>query len=50
MNVKPLFEFGHGLSYTSFLYANLSITGNNFVVKATVDIKNIGDRDGTEIV
>lgn len=51
---KPLFCFGHGLSYTTFEYSNLRITpsggfpGDTFVVQ--VDVKNTGSRDGEEVV
>ncbi|HLK13398.1 MAG TPA: glycoside hydrolase family 3 C-terminal domain-containing protein, partial [Fimbriimonadaceae bacterium] len=49
---KPLFAFGHGLSYTRFDYANLKIeplrTPNTWQV--SVDVKNAGDRDGEEVV
>lgn len=50
----PLYPFGHGLSYTSFTYANLSIspddlrTQSNIIV--TVDITNSGKRKGDEVV
>ncbi|EFI27751.1 beta-glucosidase [Coprinopsis cinerea okayama7 len=50
--VKPLFPFGFGLSYTRFSYTDLSISaiasGGNFDV--SLKIKNSGDRDGKEIV
>jgi beta-glucosidase len=51
---KPLFCFGHGLSYTSFEYSNFSITpaagfpGDTFAV--SVDVKNAGNRVGDEVV
>ncbi|MBE7454907.1 MAG: glycoside hydrolase family 3 C-terminal domain-containing protein [Kofleriaceae bacterium] len=49
-----LFPFGHGLSYTSFAYANLAVTparprpGDEVTVAA--DITNTGPRDGDEVV
>jgi beta-glucosidase len=52
--LKPLFCFGHGISYTTFAYSNLQITpqvgfpGDTFTVK--VDIKNSGLRAGDEVV
>ncbi|NIO86192.1 MAG: hypothetical protein GTN53_37005 [Candidatus Aminicenantes bacterium] len=49
--IEPLFPFGHGLSYTSFDYANLaveSLADNEFMVH--VDIKNTGKRKGAEVV
>lgn len=43
---KPVrFPFGFGLSYTSFEYGNLSVSESG----AAFDIKNTGDRDGSEI-
>ena len=52
--VGPLYEFGFGLSYTSFEYGKLSISPENPTAndKITVscDIKNTGDRAGDEIV
>lgn len=54
MNVKPLYPFGHGLSYTTFAYSNLSISADEVAPKGTVNIscevKNTGNRAGDEIV
>jgi beta-glucosidase len=51
---KPLFAFGHGLSYTSFAYSNLGLSsaqvGSDGTVKIHVDVKNTGDRAGDEVV
>src|SRR5574344_505977 len=50
---NPLYHFGYGLSYTAYKYSNLSLDKNCVAkgdsVKATVTIKNIGNRDGVEI-
>jgi beta-xylosidase len=50
----PLFAFGHGLSYTSFEYADLALTPGEIPTDGTVDItctvRNTGDRAGHEIV
>ena len=43
---KPLYAFGYGLSYTRFDYSNLKVSGN----EVTVDVRNVGDRDGEEVV
>jgi beta-glucosidase len=49
-----LYYFGHGLSYTSFSYKNLSITPKqqkmNGSVVVSLDVQNTGTREGTEIV
>jgi beta-glucosidase len=54
MSYLPLYEFGFGLSYTSFEYSNLQIspevTGPAGEVLVSVDVKNTGKRDGNEIV
>ncbi|MGQ9515253.1 MAG: glycoside hydrolase family 3 N-terminal domain-containing protein [Thermoproteota archaeon] len=50
----PLFPFGHGLSYTKFEYSDLKVEqkgkGLNMEVKITLKVKNVGDREGAEIV
>ena len=58
MNSAPLFEFGYGLSYTNFEYSNLRIgpaqpakkIGPGSGVHISVDIKNVGEREGAEVV
>lgn len=51
---EPLFHFGHGLSYTQFEYNNLRVSKTDFdandTVYVSIDIKNIGDRTGKEVV
>lgn len=51
-NVKPSYEFGFGLSYTSFEFRNLKLSSEKFSDKitATVDVKNIGTVSGKEVV
>lgn len=51
-NVKPAYEFGYGLSYTSFDYSNLKLSSPVFKGKMiiTVDVKNIGKVAGKEVV
>jgi beta-glucosidase len=52
--IKPLFEFGYGLSYTKFQYSNLLISpakiGPAGEVDITFDIENTGSREGDEVV
>ncbi|MEU5702925.1 beta-glucosidase family protein [Streptomyces aurantiacus] len=47
--VRPLFPFGHGLSYTSFAYEGLEVarTGDGLDVAFTV--RNTGRREGIDI-
>lgn len=49
-NVTPAFEFGHGLSYTTFTVTSPSVAanGSKYDVKATV--MNTGSRAGSEVV
>lgn len=50
----PLYTFGYGLSYTKFEYSNLKINTTEIKadgeLKVSVDVKNIGSRDGDEVV
>jgi beta-glucosidase len=47
--VDVLFPFGHGLSYTTFAYRDLSLTQSGETVTASFKIKNTGARAGKEI-
>lgn len=51
--VSPLFAFGHGLSYTTFAYSNLSISSpvikKGGKVTVSVEVKNTGSREGAEV-
>ena len=51
---KPLFAFGHGLSYSKFSYANLKVEketmGSDETQQVTVTIKNTSDIEGVEVV
>jgi len=51
---NPLYEFGFGLSYTSFSYSNLRLSKpafkENETITVTVDVKNTGSREGKEAV
>ena len=44
-NVEPLFPFGHGLSYTTFAYSDLTVENG----AASFTVTNTGDRTGDEI-
>jgi beta-glucosidase len=43
---KPLFAFGHGLSYTKFAYSNLRVA----LPEVSVVVENTGARAGDEVV
>ena len=49
-NIKPLFAFGHGLSYTTFEYGEASCRKSGDGFKVSIDVTNIGSREGKEIV
>ncbi len=52
-NIKPLFAFGHGLSYTEFEYSDFKAdksVSKNGTLKASVKVKNVGAREGKEVV
>jgi beta-glucosidase len=50
--VKPLFPFGHGLSYTTFSYSDpaLKINGKDGEVRVSCTVRNTGKRAGEEVV
>jgi beta-glucosidase len=54
MAEQPLYPFGYGLSYTRFEYANLHVEPHQMnadgQVSVSVEVKNIGDRAGDEVV
>lgn len=49
--IEPLFPFGHGLSYTAFVYSNLETTvldpDGSFTI--AFDVSNTGPIAGTEV-
>ena len=49
-DIKPLFAFGHGLSYTEFEYGNAVCRKSGKGFKVSVDVRNIGPREGKEVV
>ena len=53
-SAKPLYEFGYGLSYTTFKFSNLQIANKKITAKGTLkvscDVKNTGKHEGDEVV
>ncbi|MCX7983473.1 MAG: glycoside hydrolase family 3 C-terminal domain-containing protein [Bacteroidetes bacterium] len=50
---NPLYEFGYGLSYTTFKYSNLKIPSTlrtNDTATISVEVENTGAMDGEEVV
>jgi beta-glucosidase len=51
---NPLYEFGHGLSYTTFTYSNLHISKPELkdgeTLTVTVEVKNTGQMEGKDAV
>ena len=48
---KPVaYPFGFGLSYTTFAYENLKVTEANGVYTVKVDVKNVGNKAGRNVV
>ena len=51
---EPLYAFGHGLSYTTFEYSDITLSAPSFSgngsIKASVTVRNSGSRPGTETV
>lgn len=51
---RPLYEFGHGLSYTKFVYSKFKVSpetiNRNDTLEVSVTIKNTGSRAGMESV
>jgi len=50
-NGRPLYPFGHGLSYTKFEYAHLQVTPEqNGALTVKVDVTNTGKVEGDDVV
>lgn len=51
---QALWSFGHGLTYTSFVYRNMHVDKEKYqlgdTISVSVDVENIGERDGKEVV
>lgn len=48
--VDVLYPFGYGLSYSDFKYSDLKVVKKNDGVEITLQIENISDQDGKEVV
>lgn len=48
--LEPLYPFGYGLSYTEYVYSDLTVETGNQTLRASVTVTNTGSRDGEEIV
>ncbi len=52
--IEPLFPFGHGLSYTTFTYAELTLSGKTLrageTLAVSVNVTNAGGHAGAEVV
>lgn len=49
-NVKPMFAFGHGLSYVDFEYGAMKASAKKDVVKVTFNLTNKGGMSADEVV
>ncbi|MBQ3760824.1 MAG: glycoside hydrolase family 3 C-terminal domain-containing protein [Clostridia bacterium] len=53
MDWLPLYSFGYGLSYTTFEYGNLSLSGETIAageeLRASFDVTNTGDTQGAAV-
>ncbi len=47
--LKPLFPFGHGLSYTEFAFSNLKADVKKGLINASFTVKNTGSIAGKEV-
>lgn len=52
--IEPLFPFGHGLSYTKFIYSDLNVSSDQMsdddILSVTVTVTNSGNVAGKEVV
>jgi len=47
-SLKPMYPFGHGLSYTDFTYSDLRVTSGQ-AVTASFTVRNTGKREGADV-
>jgi beta-glucosidase len=45
---RPLYAFGHGLSYTTFAYGDLEVSGGD-TITASFTVTNTGERAGADV-
>lgn len=50
LGLDPLFPFGHGMSYTSFVLESASASASKTGVTIAGRLANVGERNGTEVV
>ena len=48
--VKPMFAFGHGLSYVNFTYGPMSAKASKEAVKVSFELTNAGEMEADEVV
>ena len=46
---RPLFAFGHGLSYTSFALSNLTAQPDGKAIRVSFSVRNVGKRAGKSV-
>src|SRR5262249_54559693 len=47
-NQKPMYAFGYGLSYTTFVYDDFKVEGGE-TITASFTVRNTGKRDGADV-
>ena len=48
-NVKPMYAFGHGLSYVDFTYGPMAVKSGKKGIKVSFDLTNAGDMEADEV-
>ena len=49
-NIKPMYAFGHGLSYVDFAYGEMTAAAAKDAVKVSFELSNEGGMDADEVV